>query len=479
MFGAAAYVSAYSTLVLAGMMLVPMLADLLAGNSDWQAFLISAMAVGLPSGLTILATKRDLPPFTLKFGFLLVNMIWATTSIVAALPFFLSDLGISFTDAVFEATSGITTTGSTILVGLDTMPAGLLLWRSMTQWFGGLGIIAMGLVLLPFLRVGGMQVYRIESSAQTDSPFSRFNKFAWAMLGLYLALSIACALAYMLAGTTPFDAVNLAMGTISTGGYSTHDSSMGGFGHGVLIVGIVFMTAGALPFIAILRAVTTGRFSAAFEIQVPVLLSILAVLTAVVFLSALLETSGDPVDLLVHSAFNIVSVVSTTGFASTDYTLWGPFVNAVFLLATFLGGAAGSTSGGIKTYRLIILYQEMRNGLRELIYPSGVFSVRYQGRQVSAEAIRSVHLFMAAFLLVLLGTTLVLGLTGLDLTTAFTGALTALTNVGPGLGTVIGPAGNFSALEPLAKWALIFAMLAGRLEILAVLVLFSPAFWRR
>ena len=197
------------------------------------------------------------------------------------------------------------------------------------------------------------------------------------------------------------------------------------------------------------------------------------------FLSGLVHLTTDPGELAVHSAFNIVSVVTTTGFASTDYTLWGPFVSVVFLLATFLGGAAGSTSGGIKTYRLIIIYQSLRNGLKELIYPHGIFVVRYEGREVPWQAIKSVHHFIGAFLVLLLGVTLVLGFTGLDVLTAFTGALTALTNVGPGLGDIIGPAGNFSSLEPLAKWALIYAMLAGRLEILAILVLFSPAFWRR
>ncbi|MEQ8444560.1 MAG: TrkH family potassium uptake protein [Pelagibacterium sp.] len=479
MLGATAYVTAFFTLVLAGMMLVPMLVDLSVGNPDWQAFLFSALAAGVPSGFMVLATRREMPPFSLKFGFLLVNMIWAATSIVAALPLFLSGLSIGFTDAVFEATSGITTTGSTILSGLDDMPPGLLLWRSMTQWFGGLGIIAMGLLLLPFLRVGGMQIYKLESSAQADSPFARFTKFSWAMVGLYLALSIACAMAYWFAGMSSFDAINHAMTTVSTGGYSTHDASMGHFGPPVLIVGIVFMIAGALPFIAILRAVTTGRISAAFEAQVPVLLSILAVLSFAVFLSGLVHMTTDPGELAVHSAFNIVSVVTTTGFASTDYTLWGPFVSVVFLLATFLGGAAGSTSGGIKTYRLIIIYQSLRNGLKELIYPHGIFVVRYEGREVPWQAIKSVHHFIGAFLVLLLGVTLVLGFTGLDVLTAFTGALTALTNVGPGLGDIIGPAGNFSSLEPLAKWALIFAMLAGRLEILAILVLFSPAFWRR
>ena len=478
MFGAAAYVTAFFTLVLAGMMIVPMFADLAVGNPDWQSFLVSGVVVGVPSGLLVLATSREMPPFSIKFGFLLVNMIWATTSVVAALPLLLSGLDISFTDAVFEATSGITTTGSTILAGLDDMPPGLLLWRSMTQWFGGLGMIAMGLLLLPFLRVGGMQIYRLESSAQSDSPFARFSKFSWAMVGLYVALSLACMLAYVVAGMSPFDAINHAMTTVSTGGYSTHDASMGGFGHGVLLVSILFMTAGALPFIAILRAVTTGRPFSALEMQVPVLIGILAVFSALVALSGLMETDFEPVDVFVHAAFNIVSVVTTTGFASTDYTLWGPTVNVLFLVATFLGGCAGSTSGGIKTYRLIIMFETLRNGLRELVYPHGVFPVRYGQREISMQAIRSVHQFLSAFMVVLLAVTVVLGFTGLDVTTAFTGALTALTNVGPGLGEIIGPAGNFSSLEPLAKWALVFAMLAGRLEILAVFVLFSPAFWR-
>ncbi len=478
MFGAAAYVTAFFTLVLAGLMLVPMLIDLAVGNPDWQAFLVSSLTIGVPSALLVLATNRDLPPFSLKFGFLLVNMIWVTTSIVSALPFLLSGLDIGFTDAVFEATSGITTTGSTILTGLDAMPPGLLLWRSMTQWFGGLGIIAMGLLLLPFLRVGGMQIYKLESSVQSDSPFARFAKFSWAMVSLYLLLSLACAFSYFVSGMTLFDAVNHAMATVSTGGYSTHDASMGYFELPTLIVGIVFMTAGALPFIAILRAVTTGRIIEAFEVQVPVLLLIFAGLSLLVTFASLSTTDAHPGILLIHSTFNIVSVVTTTGFASGDYTQLGAFATGLFFLATFLGGCAGSTSGGIKTYRLIILFQSLRNGLQELIYPHGVFVVRYQKHEMPWDAIRSVHQFIGGFLVVLLILTVVLAATGLDTLTALTGALTALTNVGPGLGDVIGPAGNFASLAPVAKWALIFGMIAGRLEILAVLVLFSPAFWR-
>ncbi|MCD7060436.1 TrkH family potassium uptake protein [Pelagibacterium xiamenense] len=475
---ATAYICGLFNLILAAAMLIPMVADLFAENLDWQSFLGSALIVGLPSLLLVISTRRTMPPFSLRFGFLLVNAVWFSTSIVAAVPFVLSGQGLSFADAVFEATSGITTTGSTVLSGLDSLPPGILLWRSLTQWLGGLGIIAMGLLLLPFLRVGGMQVYKMESSIQSDSPYSRFTQFSAALLWLYLVLSVCCAVAYWATGMSVFDAINHAMSTISTGGYSTHDASMGHFGPATLAVGIVFMIAGALPFVAILRALVTGKLRDAWEIQIPVLLSILGIFTLVITLAGLFETDRESYDILIHAAFNITSVVTTTGFASTDYTLWGPFVIALFLVGTFLGGAAGSTSGGFKTYRLIILYQSLRVGLKELIYPNGVFIMRYGRTDVPGHAARSVGLFMAAFVLILLAGTLGLAATGLDLVTAFTGALTALTNVGPGLGELIGPAGNFSSLSDPAKWILSAAMLLGRLEILTVMVLFTPAFWR-
>ncbi|WP_404402460.1 TrkH family potassium uptake protein [Pelagibacterium halotolerans] len=475
---ATAHICGVFNLILAAAMLIPMMADLFADNPDWQAFLSAALLVGLPSLLLVISTQKRMPPFSLRFGFLLVNAVWLSTSIVSAVPFVMSGQGLSFADAVFEATSGITTTGSTVLVGLDTLPPGILLWRSLIQWFGGLGIIAMGLLLLPFLRVGGMQVYKMESSIQSDSPYTRFAQFSAALVWLYLVLTIACALGYWVTGMTVFDAVNHAMTTVSTGGYSTHDASMGHFGAGTLVVGIIFMVAGALPFVAILKALVTGKVRDAWEFQIPVLLSILAVLTLVVTLAGLFETERESYDILVHAAFNIVSVVTTTGFASTDYTLWGPFVVSVMLAATFLGGAAGSTSGGFKTYRLIVLYQNLRLGLKELIYPNGVFIMRYGRAEMPPHAARSVSLYTAAFLATLLLAMMGLGATGLDPLTAFSGALTALTNVGPGVGEIIGPAGNFAPLDDMAKWILVAAMLLGRLEILTVLVLLTPAFWR-
>jgi len=471
------YVTGFFCLFLAAAMLVPMIVDLASGHPDWQAFLTASLLVGLVSVLAISATRGRVPPFSLRFGFLLVNALWLATALVGAIPFVAAGLSISFTDAVFESVSGLTTTGSTILSGLDDFPPGLLLWRSLLQWIGGLGIIAMSLLLLPFLRVGGMQIFRLESSTRSENPFPRFVEFSWALVGFYLVISLSCALGYMLAGMDLFEAVNHAMATVSTGGYSTHDASLGYYGPGVHVVAIVFMIAGALPFIAILRAIVTGSLAKALDPQIPVLLAILAVLSLLVTLPAI-DSGIEPHLALVHALFNITSVVTTTGFASTDYTLWGPFAITVFFIATFLGGAAGSTSGGFKTYRLIILFKSLANALRELLYPHGLFIVRYDGAEVSPQALRAIATFFAAFIASWLLIGLGLSATGLDFVTAITGSLTALTNVGPGLGDIIGPAGNFASIPDTAKWLLVLAMLLGRLEIITVLVLVSPTFWR-
>ncbi|WP_245578803.1 TrkH family potassium uptake protein [Cucumibacter marinus] len=474
----AAHASGWFCLAMAAAMAVPMSVDLIDGNSDWLVFLNAGLIVGTISGLTVLASRGRIAPFSLRLGFVLVNALWLTTSLVAALPIYLSSAEIGLVDALFEAVSGMTTTGSTVLTGLDRMPRGLLLWRSITQWMGGIGIIAMGLLLMPFLRVGGMQVFQMESSNRIDKPMPHFKALAQALVGLYVLFTLACAVGYAMAGMDVFDAVNHAMTTVSTGGFSTHDASMGGFGAPVLIVATVFMLAGALPFVALLRAVVSRDIRRALDPQMPVLFGLLVLLSAGAAAMALTAEHGQPGDMILAATFNIVSVVTTTGFASTDYTHWGTAAIGIFMLATFLGGCAGSTSGGIKTYRLILMFESASVALKELVYPNGVFVIRFGRSVVSDSALRSVTVFIAAFFGVLLVFTVALMATGLDLVTAFTGTLTALTNVGPGMGHVIGPAGNFSSLPDAAKLMLAAVMLLGRLEILTVMVLFSPVFWR-
>lgn len=473
------HITSYIGLVFAMSMLIPAGVDFSASNPDWQIFVTTAFVVGFFSGLSILATRREMPPFSLRFGFILVNAIWIVASLITALPLLFSAQHISFTDAVFESVSGITTTGSTILVGLDKMPPGILLWRSMTQWFGGLGIIAMGLLLLPFLKVGGMHIYRMESSLKSENPYTHFSAFSRALVALYLIISFACALGYGLAGMTMFDAINHAMATVSTGGYSTHDASMGYFNNNnILMVSTFFMAMGAMPFVALLRAVQKRSIAQAGDPQILVLITIFLALSLPVAYALIADGKMDRADALVHALFNLVSVITTTGFVSTDYTLWGPFAVAVFVLATFLGGAAGSTSGGIKTYRLIVMYQSLKTSLSELVFPNGVFVIRYGKDNVTNDMVQSVSLFIVAFMGLLMLLTIAMAATGLDFLTAFSGTLTALTNVGPGFGDIIGPAGNFSSLPGAAKWILVAAMLLGRLEIMTMLVLLSPGFWR-
>lgn len=478
LLGTLAYVTGFFCLNLSVAMLLPMALDLYDGNPDWQAFFAASIFVGIVSILVIVTTRGRRTPFSLRFGFLVVNVLWIATTVVSALPYMLSGLHASLADAIFESVSGLTTTGSTVLHGLDSMPRGLLLWRSLTQWIGGIGIIAMGVLLFPFLQIGGMQFYRMESSVQSDKPVARFAEFSRALVLIYIVITIANIIAYMAAGMNLFDAVNHAMTTISTGGYSTHDRSMAYFGPSARVVAIVFMTIGALPFVVFLRALAAKSIRQIYDPQIGGLLVIFAALSALLVTSALMLPQNSFAGVALDAVFSIVSIVTTTGYVSVDYSHWGTLAVAVIFVATFLGGAAGSTAGGLKTYRLMILLETLKRSLKELVYPHGVFVVRYDGRNISERALRSVAVFVALYLFILLAMTLVLAATGLDLTTALTGSLTALTNTGPGLGAIIGPVGNFSSLSDPAKWVLSIGMLAGRLELMTVLVLFSPAFWR-
>jgi trk system potassium uptake protein TrkH len=388
---------------------------------------------------------------------------------------------MSLTDAFFESVSGITTTGSTVTNGLDHAPPGILIWRSLLSFMGGLGVIALGLFLLPFLNIGGVSYFKIESSDIQDRPFERFQTFTISLIGIYSALVFLCAVCYTAAGMEGFHAVNHAMSTVATGGFSTHDTSFLRYADNpaILWTGTVFMFVGSLPFSIMILFAVRGRLDALQDPQIRVFAGYTIVFAIALAVYLRVHRDMDFFDALTHATFNILSVISTAGFASDDYTRWGPFAVACIFVATFLGGCSGSTTGGIKAYRFLILFELMANGLRRLIYPNTVLPVRYGDRPVPDDMQRAVVLFIACFLVLWGITTVLLGAAGLDFVTAVTGALTSLTNVGPGLGDTIGPLGNFSGLPDAAKWVCAAAMLLGRLEILAVLVIFTPTFWRR
>lgn len=476
---AATFVASIFAIYIAGAMLLPALVDLYYGNDDWQVFAACSFTTGAIA-LTIAAATRDRAPIrSTRLAFFVVVVLWATLGVVGALPFYTASLRLDFASAVFESISAITTTGSTVITGLDGLPPGILLWRSLLQWIGGLGVIALGLFFLPLLNVGGFSYFRIESSDIEDRPFDRLASFLQALVGIYVGLTALCAFAYAAGGMSIFDAVNHAMTTLATGGFSTHDASFGYFqGSAVLWVGTLFMILGALPFSILILFIVRGRLDALRDPQIRLFL---AYTVAIVLALAIYRRVGSETpfgEALTQSAFNIASIITTTGFASEDYTLWGPFAVMVFFFATFLGGCSGSTSGGVKAYRFVILAGMLQNGLRTLVYGSSVQPLRYGNRVVDEEMQRSVVLFVIAFLMVWVCGSLALAAGDVDVITAMTATLTALTNVGPGIGPIVGPVGNFAPLSDYAKWILSATMLLGRLEILAVLVLFTPTFWR-
>ena len=461
-------------------MLVP-LALSIAYNSDNQiAFFSSAAITSLVGiGFLLVGKKSRLDFMQPRQVFLITTAAWTGVSLFSALPFILIDHPLTLADAVFEAVSGVTSTGSSVMSGLDSLPKDILLWRSILNWIGGVGIIGMAIAILPFLRVGGMRLFKTESSDWSDKAMPRAQSLMAMIIYCYLLLSLICCLAFWLAGMDFFNAVNHAMATVSTGGFSTSDSSFAQF-DSLLIhwIAIVFMLAGAFPFVLFVRLLVNRKFIVFKDTQVRGLLWIVAVTTVALTAQLIITDQMAPFQALTMACFNLVSVITTTGFASGDYQLWGSLSLIVFFFVTFVGGCSGSTTGGIKVFRLQIFGGLVKEQILTAIHPRAIISRRYNNRLISSEIIASSISYMFLMTACLVTIAVILALTGLDLVTSFTGAATAVMNVGPGLGPIIGPAGNFSSLSDTAKWALSAGMLLGRLEFLTILVLFTPAFWR-
>jgi trk system potassium uptake protein TrkH len=411
--------------------------------------------------------------------FLITSLVWTVASAFAALPFVFIN-HISFTDAYFETMSGLTTTGSTVLSGLDDMALSILLWRSILQWLGGVGFIVMAVAVLPMLNVGGMKLFQTESSDWSDKSSPRAKTVAKNIVAVYLVLTLLCIMGYMLTGMGLFDAINHAFTTLSTGGYSTSDSSMNHFSNGAHWIATLFMFLGGLPFllfVATLRKRSPMVLLKDAQVQGFFLLFIVASLVVAAWLN--LNNGYSVLDALRISMFNIVSVVTTTGYGLDDFTAWGALPTTLFGFIMMVGACSGSTAGGIKIFRFQICFALLKNQMMRLIHPNGVFVQRYNQRPVNEDIVRSVVAFGLTFAITIILIAGCLSAMGLDPVTSISGSITAVANVGPGMGTVIGPTGNFAPLPDAAKWVLSFGMLMGRLEILTILVLFFPAFWRR
>ena len=458
---------------------IPALADAAVGHPDWQVFALSAALTLFVGGALVLTNRTRGVRLTIRQAFVLTTASWVVLAAFASLPFAFSDLGLSFTDAFFEAMSGITTTGSTVISGLDSAPPGILLWRALLQWLGGIGIIVVAVGVLPILRIGGMQLFRMESSDSSEKVLPRVTQVAAGIGLIYIALTAICAASYRLAGMTSFESVAHAMTTIATGGFSTSDASIGHFDSAPIEwIATVFMVTGALPFVLYLQAVRGKPGLLIRDSQIQWFLAIVAV--GILGLAAWqwLE-NGSALGLAIRqAAFNVVSIITGTGYATTDFSQWGGFALAAFFLFMFIGGCAGSTSCGIKVFRFQVLYATARVQMSRLTQPHGVFIPLYNRRPISEAVAASVMGFFFLFVVCFAVLALLLGMLGLDFLTSVSGAASAMANVGPGLGETIGPAGTFASLPDAAKWLLAAGMLLGRLELFTVLVLFTPAFWR-
>ncbi|PLP95568.1 potassium transporter TrkH [Pseudomonas sp. FFUP_PS_473] len=466
-------------ITLAVSMTIPLFTLMLYEQQDGLSAFVRSGVITFLTGIALVAQGRPedahLRP---RDMYLLTTASWVVVCTFAALPMvFIRD--ISYTDAFFETMSGITTTGSTVLTGLDTASPGLLIWRSMLHWLGGIGFIGMAVAILPLLRVGGMRLFQTESSDWSDKVLPRSHVMAKYILLVYVVLTGIGYLAFWWAGMTPFEAINHSMSLISTGGFSTSDSSLAHWSQPAIHwVAVGVMILGSLPF-TLYVAVLRGNRGALFkDHQVRGFIGFLVLTWLLV--GTWLHFNGpcgwwEAVRLV---AVNVTSVVTTTGVALGDYTLWGTFSVLFFFYLTFVGGCSGSTAGGLKIFRFQVAGQLLHSSLSQLIHPRATIRSKYNGHPLDEDIVRSLLTFCFFFTTTIAAIALGLALIGLDWTIALTGAATAVCNVGPGLGPVIGPAGNFSSLPDAAKWLLTVGMLLGRLEILTVLVLFTPSFWR-
>ena len=473
------YVIGLLVTILGAAMLIPMVVDLAEQSGHWPVFLEAAVLTVLPGGVLALSCANSVRQgLTIQQTFLITTGVWLALPIFGAIPFFIGATQLNFTDAFFEAMSGLTTTGSTVLSGLEELPSGLLLWRGLLQWLGGIGIIVVAMVFLPELRVGGMQIFRSEGFDTFGKILPRATEIASRISVIYVGLTMACALSYLAAGMSPFDATVHAMTTIATGGFANYDASFGVFEASAEYVAAIFMILAALPFVRFVQ-LTAGTAKPLFkdpQIRGFVVTAILLVLLLSFWQMAQAGREGE---LAFRKAlFNTVSLLTGTGYASENYMLWGPFAVTTLFFVGLIGGCAGSTSCSIKIFRYQLLFQSIWAQLQRIRSPHGVFRPRYAGRPVDADVLSSVMSFFVFFIVTLGMLSWGLSMTGLDMTTSVSGASAALANIGPGLGDEIGPAGNFAGLNDTAKWMLSIAMLVGRLELLAVYAILTIRFWR-
>ena len=460
-------------------MVIPIIIQFIYNELD-SSFISSGIITIIFGILFFLSNLDHDKKLNLPQAFLLTALSWLSIAVFGSLPFIFSNLDLNITDAFFESMSGITTTGSTIITNLDVAPKSILLWRAILQWLGGIGIILMAITLMPIMNVGGMQLFKISSNDTAEKILPKSKEISLRLIFIYSILTFSCAFFYKIFGMNFFDSLTHSMTTIATGGFSNYNQSIGYF-DSILIetTAMIFILLGSLPFIAYLKFLNGNKKIFFSDTQIKTFFKVVFFSIIILFIY-LLILNQSLLEISIRSvAFNVISILTGTGYVTKDFNQWGDFPLIFFLILMFIGGCAGSTACGIKIFRIQLLYHFLTNQLKKIIYPRGVFVIKYDKNNIDDKFMSSVISFIFLYIVIFFLLTAILSLTGLDFITSISGAATSISNVGPGLGETIGPNGNFSSLSNSSKWALSLGMILGRLELFAILVLFIPSFWRR
>jgi len=465
-------------IILGIFMIIPILIQIIYSEID-SSFIGGSIISIIFGILFFLSNLNHDKKLNLHQAFLLTALSWLTIAVFGSLPFIFSTLNLTITDAFFESMSGITTTGSTIIVNLEQAPKAILLWRAMLQWLGGIGIIVMAITLMPIMNVGGMQLFKISSNDSSEKILPKSKEIALRLIYVYLSLTTMCLITYKIFGMNLFDSFTHSMTTIATGGFSNYNDSIGHFNSlSIEISSMVFIILGSLPFIAYIKFLNGDKKIFITDVQIKSFFKIIFYSIIILFIYLIIH-NGDISKINIRAiSFNVISILTGTGYVTGEFDGWGNFPLIFFLTLMFIGGCAGSTTCGIKIFRIQILYLFIINQLKKIIYPRGVFVIKYDKNNVDEKFMASIISFIFLYLVIFFLITAFLSLSGLDFITSISGAATSISNVGPGLGSIIGPSGNFSSMPDLSKWILSLAMILGRLELFAILVLFLPSFWR-
>ena len=461
-------------------MIIPLLFDLFYSNEDWQQFFYSSIITFFIGLVLFFSFKKEKNKIDLRQAFVLTILSWLFISLFGSIPFIYTSASLSYTDSFFESVSGITTTGSTVINNLDSLPEGILIWRSLLQWFGGIGIIVLAIAILPTLQIGGMQLLHMEHDDPYEKTLPKINQFVIEIFMLYIVLSVICALLYYIAGMSGFDSIIHAMTTISTGGYSNHNQSFAFFNSvSIEIISIVFMIIGSLPFVIYLQLLHKQNLLIFKDDQIKLFFQILTLIVLLTIVWLFFFRSVPLEESIRISIFNITSILTGTGYTVNNYSNWGSFGLVIMIIIMFIGGCAGSTTGGIKIFRLQILFRGAKTQIKKLTQPHAVILMRFNEKKVTENTYNSIMVFFFMYICIFLLSSICLSFFNIDFITSFSAAASAISNVGPGIGSIIGPNGNYSSLQDGAKWILAITMLIGRLEIFTVLVLLSIGFWKK